>query len=145
GHFCRPARGARVFVRAGDLVGNDRLDQRHRKIDLHVRRERRLRLHVRGDRLRGRRRLFRRPPAAGADAEVPSLARVDAGLGMRSPSVAKAPTRRGLAIRSMISVVIFVVVWEAVARAGLASPLFLPAFTRVIAEWWTVCADGSLP
>ena len=32
-----------------------------------------------------------------------------------------------------------------VARAGLSSPLFLPAFTSVVAEWWTVCADGSLP
>jgi ABC-type nitrate/sulfonate/bicarbonate transport system permease component len=57
----------------------------------------------------------------------------------------KAVTRRGLAVRSMISVLTFVVLWEAVARAGLASPLFLPAFTRVIAEWWSVCADGSLP
>ena len=53
--------------------------------------------------------------------------------------------KRALQIRSVISVLTIVVLWEAVARAGLASPLFLPAFTTVVVEWWTVCADGSLP
>ena len=57
----------------------------------------------------------------------------------------QAISKRALRIRSMISVLTIIAAWEAVARAGLVSPLFLPPFTRVIAEWWTVCADGSLP
>jgi ABC-type nitrate/sulfonate/bicarbonate transport system permease component len=57
----------------------------------------------------------------------------------------KTASKRALQIRSVISVLAIVVLWEAVARAGLASPLFLPPFTTVVAEWWTVCADGSLP
>jgi len=58
---------------------------------------------------------------------------------------AKAVTQRGLYIRSLISVLTIIVIWEAAARAGLAPALFLPPFTKVIAEWWAVCADGSLP
>lgn len=57
----------------------------------------------------------------------------------------KVASKRGLQLRSLISVLTIIVVWEAVARAGLASPLFLPAFTKVLGEWWSVCADGSLP
>jgi len=58
---------------------------------------------------------------------------------------AKAVTQRGLYMRSLISVLTIIVIWEAAARAGLAPALFLPPFTKVIAEWWAVCADGSLP
>jgi len=58
---------------------------------------------------------------------------------------AKAVSQRGLRVRSMISVLTVIVLWEAVARAGLTSALFLPPFTKVIYEWWAVCADGSLP
>src|ERR1700722_13310182 len=58
---------------------------------------------------------------------------------------AKAVSQRGLYARSLISVLAVVVFWEAVARAGFAPSLFLPPFTKVIAEWWTVSADGSLP
>jgi ABC-type nitrate/sulfonate/bicarbonate transport system permease component len=57
----------------------------------------------------------------------------------------KVASKRALQIRSVISVLTLVVFWEAAARTGLTSPLFLPAFTTVVAEWWTVCADGSLP
>src|SRR3984957_16703150 len=57
----------------------------------------------------------------------------------------KTVSQRGLYARSMISVLTIIVLWEAAARAGLASPLFLPPFTKVMAEWWAVCADGSLP
>jgi ABC-type nitrate/sulfonate/bicarbonate transport system permease component len=57
----------------------------------------------------------------------------------------KVASKRALQIRSVISVLTLVVLWEAAARTGLTSPLFLPAFTTVVAEWWTVCADGSLP
>lgn len=59
--------------------------------------------------------------------------------------IEKVPSKRGLQLRSLISVLTIVVVWEAAARGGLASPLFLPAFTKVLGEWWSVCADGSLP
>src|SRR5258707_1170407 len=55
----------------------------------------------------------------------------------------KEPGKRALQIRSVVSVVVIVVLWEIAARAGLASPLFLPAFTAVMAEWWTVwCFRG---
>jgi ABC-type nitrate/sulfonate/bicarbonate transport system permease component len=57
----------------------------------------------------------------------------------------KVASKRGLLLRSLISVLTIIVVWEVVARAGLASALFLPAFTTVVGEWWSVCADGSLP
>ena len=57
----------------------------------------------------------------------------------------KTVSQRGLYARSMISVLTIIVLWEAAARAGLASPLFLPPFTKVMAEWWAVCTDGSLP
>ena len=59
--------------------------------------------------------------------------------------MAKGVSQHGLYVRSLISVATVVVLWEAAARAGLASTLFLPPFTKVISEWWTVCADGSLP
>ena len=58
---------------------------------------------------------------------------------------AKAVSQRGLYFRSLISVLTVIVLWEAGARAGLAPALFLPPFTKVISEWWAVCADGSLP
>ena len=58
---------------------------------------------------------------------------------------AKAISQRGLYLRSLISVLTIIVLWEAATRAGLASALFLPPFTKVIVEWWAVCADGSLP
>jgi ABC-type nitrate/sulfonate/bicarbonate transport system permease component len=58
---------------------------------------------------------------------------------------AKAVSQRGLHARSLISVLTIIALWEAAARAGLTPALFLPPFTKVIAEWWAVCADGSLP
>jgi ABC-type nitrate/sulfonate/bicarbonate transport system permease component len=57
----------------------------------------------------------------------------------------KVASKRGMQFRSLISALTIVVAWEAAARAGLVSPLFLPAFTKVLGEWWSVCADGSLP
>ena len=57
----------------------------------------------------------------------------------------EARRQRGLFLRSVVSVFTILVIWEAAARAGLAPALFLPPFTKVIAEWWSVCADGSLP
>jgi len=57
----------------------------------------------------------------------------------------KALSRRGMLIRSLISVATIIVLWEAAARARLAPPLFLPAFTTVASQWWSACADGSLP
>jgi ABC-type nitrate/sulfonate/bicarbonate transport system permease component len=58
---------------------------------------------------------------------------------------AKVVSQRGLYLRSLISVLAIIVLWEAAARAGLASALFLPPFTKVISEWWALSADGSLP
>jgi ABC-type nitrate/sulfonate/bicarbonate transport system permease component len=64
---------------------------------------------------------------------------------MSKSTTAKAVTQRGLFARSLVSVFVIVAIWEAAARAGLAPALFLPPFTKVISEWWSVCADGSLP
>lgn len=64
---------------------------------------------------------------------------------MSRAMTAKAVTQRGLLVRSLVSVLVIVAIWEAAARAGLAPALFLPPFTKVVAEWWAVCADGSLP
>jgi ABC-type nitrate/sulfonate/bicarbonate transport system permease component len=64
---------------------------------------------------------------------------------MSGAVTAKEVSQRGLFIRSLISVFTIVMIWEAAARAGLTPALFLPPFTKVVAEWWTVCADGSLP
>jgi len=61
------------------------------------------------------------------------------------PVMENMPGKRGLQIRSLISVLTIIVLWEAAARAHLASPLFLPAFTTVLSEWWSTVADGSLP
>src|ERR1700691_2634310 len=60
-------------------------------------------------------------------------------------TAAKTVSQRGLPVRSLVSVLTIIVIWEAAARAGVASALFLPPFTKVIVEWWAVCADGSLP
>ncbi|MEI9926142.1 MAG: hypothetical protein WDN50_24550 [Bradyrhizobium sp.] len=73
-YFHRPAGRTRVLVCTGDLLGNDRLDQWHRKADLHVRRERCLRLHVRRDRVCRRGGFCNRSPVAGADSKMPALA-----------------------------------------------------------------------
>ncbi len=54
-------------------------------------------------------------------------------------------SKRTLQARSVASVLTTIVLWEVAARAGLASPLFLPAFTTVMVEWWSVFVDGSLP
>ncbi|HET7886955.1 MAG TPA: ABC transporter permease [Bradyrhizobium sp.] len=58
---------------------------------------------------------------------------------------AKAISQRGLFLRSLVSVLTLIALWEATGRAGLAPALFLPPFTEVISEWWSACADGSLP
>ena len=58
---------------------------------------------------------------------------------------AKAIIQRGLFVRSLTSVLMIAVIWEAAARVGLAPALFLPPLTTVVVEWWSVCADGSLP
>jgi ABC-type nitrate/sulfonate/bicarbonate transport system permease component len=57
----------------------------------------------------------------------------------------RSASRRALLVRSVASVLTVIVLWEAAARAGFASALFLPPFTTVMAEWGRVFADGSLP
>jgi ABC-type nitrate/sulfonate/bicarbonate transport system permease component len=64
---------------------------------------------------------------------------------MSDSPMEKTVSQRNLYARSLISVLTVGVLWEAAARAGLTSPLFLPPCTKVISEWWAVCADGSLP
>jgi ABC-type nitrate/sulfonate/bicarbonate transport system permease component len=49
---------------------------------------------------------------------------------------------RGL--RNVYPLLLFVLVWEAVTRAGLVRPLFLPPFTIVLRQLAVVTADGEL-
>jgi ABC-type nitrate/sulfonate/bicarbonate transport system permease component len=50
----------------------------------------------------------------------------------------------GLRLRSLTSVLLLFVIWEAAARAHLAPPILLPPFTVVAADLVRVIADGSL-
>jgi ABC-type nitrate/sulfonate/bicarbonate transport system permease component len=50
----------------------------------------------------------------------------------------------GLRLRSIASVLMLFAIWEAAARAHLAPPILLPAFSVVAAELGRVIADGSL-
>jgi len=54
------------------------------------------------------------------------------------------PTATGLRIRSLVSVLVIIALWEAAARLQLAPPLFLPAFSTVMVQLWTSILDGSL-
>lgn len=53
-------------------------------------------------------------------------------------------TARGRWLRSLVSVIAVLVVWETVARLHLAPPLFLPAFSTVAVQLGRVIADGTL-
>src|ERR1700760_2230821 len=64
---------------------------------------------------------------------------------MNGSTTGQAVTQRSLFARSMISVLAIVAIWEVAARAGLAPALFLPPFTKVMTEWWSVVADGWRP
>src|SRR5581483_11360068 len=139
-HLHRAAHRARLFVRAGDLLGNDRLDQRYRQARLHVWRERHLRLHVRGDRLHRHRRLSRRPRAAGDTAPGAALARIRG----RGFVMAKAPSLISLRLRSIASILLLIAIWEIAGRAKLAPPILLPPFSVVAAQLWQSAADASL-
>ncbi len=55
-----------------------------------------------------------------------------------------APNKLALHARSLASVLGTLLLWEAAARTALVPPLFLLAFTTVIAQWWEVLMDGSL-
>src|SRR6185437_9603123 len=47
-------------------------------------------------------------------------------------------------LRSTISILVLAVTWELAARAELSPPLFLPALSAVLAQWWSLIQDGSL-
>jgi ABC-type nitrate/sulfonate/bicarbonate transport system permease component len=48
-------------------------------------------------------------------------------------------------LRSLVSVAVIIVAWEAVARLRLAPPLFLPSPGAVVSRFVDLVADGSLP
>ncbi|HEY1543979.1 MAG TPA: ABC transporter permease [Xanthobacteraceae bacterium] len=48
-------------------------------------------------------------------------------------------------LRSLVSVAVIIVAWEAVARLRLAPPLFLPSPSAVVSRFVDLVADGSLP
>jgi ABC-type nitrate/sulfonate/bicarbonate transport system permease component len=50
----------------------------------------------------------------------------------------------GRAFLAVYSLVLVIVIWEAVARAGLVRPLFLPPFSLVVKQLFVVVADGEL-
>lgn len=77
---------------------------------------------------------------------MPALARI---RGEREDRVTARPHEEGvkaagLRLRSLASVMLLLVIWESAARAQLAPPVLLPAFTVVAAELARIIADGSL-
>jgi ABC-type nitrate/sulfonate/bicarbonate transport system permease component len=56
----------------------------------------------------------------------------------------RAYTKLSLHVRSVISVLIVIALWESAARLHLVSALFLPPFTTVMLQLWSAIADGSL-
>ena len=149
GHFDRPADRARIFVRAGDLVGDDRLDQRHRQADLHVRRERRLRLHVRRDSLHRHRRVRCRPADAAGHCHVPAVARVRRSSAKPPEEgtrrcAANSPKSLALRLRSIGSVAACLSSGNWPRGLELAPPLFLPSFTSCSSSSRVALGDGTL-
>ncbi len=47
-------------------------------------------------------------------------------------------------LRPLAGFVVLIVLWEGAARAGLVRPVFLPAFSTVLATLWQAAADGGL-
>ncbi len=47
-------------------------------------------------------------------------------------------------VRSVLVPVAVLVVWEALSRAGVFSPLVLPAPSRVVVRWWDYAASGEM-
>jgi ABC-type nitrate/sulfonate/bicarbonate transport system permease component len=54
------------------------------------------------------------------------------------------PSATGLRVRSLVSVLIIIALWEVAARLQLAPPLFLPAFSTVMVQLWASILDGTL-
>lgn len=54
-------------------------------------------------------------------------------------------TPNALRMRSIASVAVLLVLWEAVARSHVTPPLFLPPFTTAAAQLARSVADGTLP
>jgi NitT/TauT family transport system permease protein len=46
--------------------------------------------------------------------------------------------------RSVLVPVVVLALWEALSRAGVFSPLVLPAPSRVVARWWDYAASGEM-
>ncbi len=85
----------------------------------------------------------RQDTAGGADPLEPSPSSSKAVLAAsRSPAAARRPLPRGWL--GAASVVLVLVVWESVARAGLIPPLFLPRLSDVVAELARLVATGEL-
>ncbi|WP_368488238.1 ABC transporter permease [Clostridium sp. BJN0013] len=45
---------------------------------------------------------------------------------------------------SLFSIIIFLILWEAAPRIGIANPVFLPPFSKVFAALWQLIISGSL-
>jgi len=63
-----------------------------------------------------------------------------------TPREGSEPSRKaGLRWRSVASVLLLLAIWEAAARAHIAPPILLPAFSVVAVALARVIADGTLP
>ncbi len=82
---------------------------------------------------------------ADADGEKPSLARIGASIGMSGTMTANVVSRSGLFVRSLISVLTIVVIWKPPRAPVLRPRCSCRRSQKWRAEWWSVCADGSLP
>ncbi len=47
-------------------------------------------------------------------------------------------------LQPITSLVVLIVLWESAARTGLVRPVFLPAFSTVLAALWQAAGDGGL-
>src|SRR5512137_412076 len=47
-------------------------------------------------------------------------------------------------VRSVLVPVVVLALWEVLSRAGVFSPLVLPAPSRVVARWWDYAASGEM-
>lgn len=45
---------------------------------------------------------------------------------------------------SVAAIIVLLLIWEGICRAGLVSPLFLPAPSQVLAALWQLIADGEI-
>jgi NitT/TauT family transport system permease protein len=84
---------------------------------------------------------------APAFSDPPTLGRrnvLDVAAAQRRGAARKARRTAGNALRASAALLVFLAVWEAAPRLGLADPVFLPPFSTVAATFVGLLADGTI-